>query len=538
MKAVIYKRVSTKLQVDKFSLPAQEKILSECIAREGQELVEIYCDKGISGEKIADRPAMQRLLNDADAGKFDVVWVIDQNRLSRGDLTELSYIKKIFKDNNIIIQTPSQTLDLSDVDDDFISNLYGIIAERERRKTKQSADRGRRAQFEKGEWGGRIPPYGYDYDSQKSKYLAVNEKEAGIYRLIVSLQEQGMGCKCIANELNKRGIKTRSGVLWRDSHINYILKNPVYKGELVRKKYVKTEKRGETGQPIWRKNREFLTAKGGHEPLISAPAWDQIQNRLAQNRNKDRLAYNLQLLTNLLECSVCGNTFKVGSTGTTGYRKWVYRCKTKYAWWFDKTKPDCAMRTFGLDEYNRKVWQKVQEVARKPEVIKRALARSSKPHVKNLALHREELAGINKELDGYAESKDRAVSFGVKGILSEEELQGQLLKLSEERESLVARKKDVQNRIAFLERTVAGNIDEDMILKYAKYMYQPDEKLNTLQKRRVLEAFVSRVPIQKDGSFEVIFKFPIISDPLTFNDLMKKIHVRSTIPQTAGSTSR
>lgn len=58
MKSVIYTRVSSKGQVEKYSLFAQEKILTECIAKEGHELVGIYTDAGISGERIVDRPAL------------------------------------------------------------------------------------------------------------------------------------------------------------------------------------------------------------------------------------------------------------------------------------------------------------------------------------------------------------------------------------------------------------------------------------------------------------------------------------------------
>ena len=187
MKAVIYTRVSSKPQAEKYSLPAQEKILKECISRESQELVDIYTDAGISGERIVDRPEFQRLLLDAEEKKFDAVWVIDQDRLSRGDLADLSYIKKIFKENNIQLCTPYQKLSLKDVDDDFMSDLMGILAKRERLKIKQRADRGRKVKAERGEWGGRIAPYGYSFDGKKNKHLVVNNSEATVYRLIASL---------------------------------------------------------------------------------------------------------------------------------------------------------------------------------------------------------------------------------------------------------------------------------------------------------------------------------------------------------------
>lgn len=106
MKSVIYTRVSSKVQVEKYSLSAQEKILKECIAKEGHEFIGIYTDAGISGERIINRSEFQRLLLDADENKFQAVWVIDQDRLSRGDLADLAYMKNTFKRNEIKICTP------------------------------------------------------------------------------------------------------------------------------------------------------------------------------------------------------------------------------------------------------------------------------------------------------------------------------------------------------------------------------------------------------------------------------------------------
>ena len=223
MKAVIYTRVSTKLQVDKYSLPAQEKVLKDCIAKEGHEFIGIYTDAGISGETIEARPEFSRLLLDAQQKKFDAVWVVDQDRLSRGDLGVLTLIKKIFRENNILICTPSQKISLNDVDSDLMSNIFGAFAQFERLKFIQRANRGRKIKAERGEWGGRTTPYGFSFDMEKNKHLIINEEEAQIHRLIVHLfLDEGLGIKRIAAELNNRGQKNRAGRLWAMQAIHYI----------------------------------------------------------------------------------------------------------------------------------------------------------------------------------------------------------------------------------------------------------------------------------------------------------------------------
>jgi len=508
MKSAIYTRVSSKEQVTKYSLPAQKKILTDCIAKEGHELVGIYTDAGISGERVIDRPEFQRLLLDAEEKKFNAVWIIDQDRLSRGDLADLAYIKKIFKDNNIQICTPYQKLSLGEVDDDFLSDLFGILAKRERLKFIQRANRGRKVKAEKGEWHGGTSPYGYIFDLTQNKYLFVNEEEATVYKLMVSLfLDKGYGVKRIANELNRQGYKRRSGKPWSTQSILYILKNPAYKGTLVYQKfkpyYTTANKRR------WYDDKVFTEIPNAHPALISKETFELIQGQLKNNRGKRRTFYSLQLLTNLLECPLCHNTFKVGSTSNGKWKRWIYRCKTKYAHWFNKDKPDCPMKVLPIEEYNDKVWRALQETAKRPDLIKKALEESRAPHLINLELYQKELNQLTRKLDEFKAYKDNAVSLRIKGKINEDEFNAQLLALVEEQRNIEQRKRELQVKVDYLKRVAAEGIREETILRYAKFIYQSNKKLDISQKRRVLEAFVSRIPLYGNGEFELVLKFPL-----------------------------
>lgn len=525
LKAVIYTRVSTKLQVDKYSLPAQEKILKDCINKEGQKLVDVYSDAGISGERIVDRPEFLRLLADAEQKRFDVVWVIDQNRLSRGDLADLSYIKKVFKENNISICTPYQKLTLTDVDDDFISDLFGIIAKRERLKTKQAADRGRQEKFNKGEWGGRTAPYGYTYDPQKSLHLTENPEESRGYKIIVSsCLEKGYGLKLIARELNKLGIKRRDGGRWSDKSIHYILRNPVYTGAIVHQKYQKYLTKDNKYR--WRVIKGKYVQEA-HKPLISREIFDRIQLQLLKNRNKRKTFHFMQLLTGLLECTLCHNSFKVGSTSQGKYRRWIYRCKTRYAHWFDKLKPTCSMRTFDLEDYNAKVWNRIQEIARQPHLIKSALEHSKIPHLKNLKLYEDELNKLIHKLSEFEKYKSNAVALRIKNKINEAEFTNQMESLEKEYQGLASRKREWIIKINYLKRVASEGVDEEAILRYAKFLQESDKKLDIAQKRRILEAFVSRIPIYSNGEFEIVFKFPIMEETPQVLNLQRTTSVLS-----------
>jgi DNA invertase Pin-like site-specific DNA recombinase len=525
MKSVIYTRVSSKEQVDKYSLPAQENILRERIVKEGDEFIDIYTDAGISGETIEARPEFSRLLLDAQQKKFDAVWVIDQDRLSRGDLGVLTLIKKIFRENNILICTPSHKISLNDIDSDLMSNIFGAFAQFERLKFIQRANRGRQVKAERGEWGGRTTPYGYSFDMEKNKHLVINEEEAKVYRLIVHLfLDEGLGIKRIATELNNRVINNHSGKAWKMQAIHYILRNPTYKGTLVHQKFkhYKTKE----GKNRWRDEKIFTEIPNAHPALVSDGTFRLIQERLEKKRNCRVDLNSLQLLTGILECTSCHNTFKVGSTGGPGYRHWIYRCKTRFAHWFDKAKPNCSMKTFSLDEYNDKAWRALQNLAKKPELIQEALQESSIPNLMSLDLCQKEYRQVVKKLEDFQNYKDKLVSLHIRQTINEDEFKTQLVGLIKEKNVLEQQKRGLAIKIEYLKTVASEGINKEAILRYAKFIYQSDKKLTISQKRRVLEAFVNRIPIYGNGEFELVCKFHISphtdsfpgqSDPLSIN---------------------
>ena len=77
---VTYLRVSTEAQVEKFSLPAQDKLTREVAAKYGWEIVKVYRDEGFSGGLIEKRPAFFALLQDAAKRRFNAVVVTDFDR--------------------------------------------------------------------------------------------------------------------------------------------------------------------------------------------------------------------------------------------------------------------------------------------------------------------------------------------------------------------------------------------------------------------------------------------------------------------------
>ena len=77
IRAAGYRHVSMREQLDGHSLDAQVQHIQEYARSQGWQVVEIYTDAGISAKKDSQRPELERLLKDAQAGQFDVV-VVDR----------------------------------------------------------------------------------------------------------------------------------------------------------------------------------------------------------------------------------------------------------------------------------------------------------------------------------------------------------------------------------------------------------------------------------------------------------------------------
>ena len=169
------------------------------------------------------------------------------------------------------------------------------------------------------------------------------------------------------------------------------------------------------------------------------------------------------------------------------------------------------MKTLPRDDYNEKVWKALQEVARRPDLITKALEGSGQGRSGQMKLYQEELANIERKLLEFESYKENAVSLRVRNKISEEEFSRQTDSLGQEFKNFSQRKKELGFKIEHLKRTSSG-IGQDEVLRYAKFIHQSDKKLDIAQKRRLLDSFVKKIPVYSNGEFALVLKFPI-NDP-------------------------
>jgi len=140
-----------------------------------------------SGDDIAERPEMIRLLQDVEEGLWDAVLCIDIDRLGRGNEENSGKIKRIFHTSETLIMTPTKIYNLENEDDETYFEFQTFLARQEYKIIKKRLQRGKKQGARNGKWtSGGSPPLPYDYD-KTNKILIVNKDKLIIYNMIKKL---------------------------------------------------------------------------------------------------------------------------------------------------------------------------------------------------------------------------------------------------------------------------------------------------------------------------------------------------------------
>lgn len=163
MRAAGYVRVSTDEQArEGYGLAAQEQAARAYCQAQGWELVDIYADAGRSGKSMRGRESLARLLEDAQAKRFErvVFWKLD--RLAR-NLRDLLDICDRLEALGVGIVSVQEAIDTGTPAGRMIRNVLGSLAEFEREVIVDRIKAGLAEKARQGELVGPVP-LGYQRD--------------------------------------------------------------------------------------------------------------------------------------------------------------------------------------------------------------------------------------------------------------------------------------------------------------------------------------------------------------------------------------
>lgn len=330
-RVALYARYSSDQQ-SVASIADQLRICRERAEREGWQITGTYQDAAISGASMILRPSIQKLLSDAQAGKFDLVLAEALDRVSR-DQADVSTLYKHLQ----FARVPLLTLAEGEITELHVG-LKGTMNALFLKDLAKKTHRGLRGRVEKGFSAGAVG-YGYRMIRRLSSEgeLVRGEREidpvqALIVNCIFREFASGKSPRAIARDLNAEGISGPSGRPWRDTSIRGdvrrgtgILNNELYVGVRVwnHKHSVKDPR---TGRPVTRLNpeAEWIRGEAPHLRIVSDKLWQAAKRQqqalaasyagikaAAQARTLHGARRPAYLLSGLLECGCCGGTYAI-----------------------------------------------------------------------------------------------------------------------------------------------------------------------------------------------------------------------------------
>jgi site-specific DNA recombinase len=282
-RAAAYLRVSTEEQTRGYSLSEQERLGVERAAADGHELAAeyIYTDAGLSGART-DRPAYQRLLADAAAGAFSVLYIWKLDRLGR-DAEELLRARRMLDAAGVRIISLTE----GESESTLVYGVRALVAQEEREKISERTKAGKAAAARAGRPNGGPRRFGFD---QRDGQLIPRPDEIAVTERMLREAVTGKAQAAIATDLNADGYRTAQGNRWSQQRVGQVLRDPIWIGRL--------------------KNAqgEFKIC----EPVVPIDLWEAVQRTLrGPGAKRGRQTQRFLLGNGLLRCGRCGSSMRV-----------------------------------------------------------------------------------------------------------------------------------------------------------------------------------------------------------------------------------
>ena len=298
-KCGLYMRVSTEDQArEGFSLPEQRERLESFCKFKGYEIIDYYEDAGISAKTGNYRPEFERLKNDIKAKKVNTIVALKLDRITRS-IYDWENLMTFLDENNAYLDCVNDEINTTSANGKMISRLLMSVSQNEIERTSERTKVGLAGAIKCGHIP-HVAPLGYKHEDKK---LVIDYSTKDIIVRIFNLYYNGYSYQKISNLFNEEKVLGKDN--WKDSTIQTILENEIYKGDFVHGKRTK--------HPTYYKNVV--------EPIVSKEMWEdcQVQKKKNSRSYQRTLTY---LYLQKLKCPKCGRI--LGGKATTKKNGKVY----------------------------------------------------------------------------------------------------------------------------------------------------------------------------------------------------------------------
>lgn len=548
IKVYTYKRVSTTMQIDGYSLDAQRARMKAYADFNDFEIVGEYEDAGKSGKSIEGRLQFNQMMEDVKSGKDNVSYVLvfKLSRFGRNAADVLSTLQ-VMQDFGVNLICVEDGIDSSKDAGKLMISVLSAVAEIERENIRVQTMEGRIQKAREGKWNGGFAPYGYQLVNGR---LEINEEEAVAIRTIYDQYvNTDIGSNGISKYLENHGIRKIQRQNGKnplfDAHlVRLILKNPVYCGKIAYGRR-KTEKvHGTRNEYHLVEQDNFLLVDGLHEAIVSEEVWNAAQAKLiAQakkyehvNKGKDERTH---LLSGIVKCPICGSgmygnkSIKYKKDGTKYKDFFYYGCKHR------------GMQRGHKCVYKKQIREELLDDAVAEVIVKLVSNPQFAAMMQEKINMKVDTTAIDQEIENY--EKQLRQNFSIKSKLMEE-----IDNLNPDDRHYIRRKADLDDRLyrmydkieelesqliaarAKKKSIEAEKITGDNIYKVLIYFDKLYFAMNDVERRQLIEALIDEIQIYEErkpnGQWlkSIRFKLPIIEKDLSIG-LDNDEHVETVV---------
>lgn len=498
-----------KYESDSESILNQRTMLKNYVEKSGFTFVNEYVDDGYSGTNF-ERPGFEKLIQDIENKKINLVIVKDLSRLGRDHVQTGYYMEKYFPEHNIRFISVMESYDsaknqASNDSSTFIVACNDYYSKQNSNKIT-SVLHGKKTA---GKFIGSKPSYGYMRDPDDKGHLIPDPQTAPIVKKIFKWYIDGVGTSEICTRLNDANYPTPSGYKglkhcsqlinseeWTLSSVNKILKNRIYTGDMVQntqaKINYKSKKRMKLPESMW------IIVENTHEALVSKEDFNMIQN-LPKRAPLIKTGREKRLIENLIYCKECGNFLTVSYRKSHNY--WSVNCN-RYA--RDPKRRRCEPHFFPYEYLEKEIIEEIN-LAIKSYIEELDVKELNKEVQKRL---KQDKDNEKLEIDYY---KKRDKIMKKLSVLLDDRIDKRISEYSYD-----LMKEPLEKELEIIKKEII-KIENKKISKSQEEKRRPDytEKIKELlniekPNRDLLFAIIEKIEIDKDSNIEINFKYNLI----------------------------
>jgi len=270
------------------------------------------------------------MINDALAGKIDLILTKSVSRFARNTVDTLTTIRQL-KEHGVAVHFEEQGIDTMDGKGELLITIMSSIAQEESRNISENVTWGKRKSAADGKISLAYKHF-LGYEKGEDGLPKIVEEQAKIVRLIYRSYLEGKSAHQIAVLLTKMGVPSPAGrKKWQDTTVMSILTNEKYRGSAKLQKtytidFLQKKKKVNEGEV------QQYYIEHSHDAIVTPTEFERVQLEIHRREAAGDHGASTYTFSSRIVCGECGAYYgrKVWHSNDDRYRRVIWRCNAKY----------------------------------------------------------------------------------------------------------------------------------------------------------------------------------------------------------------